>query len=35
MSSVQRNKLVFIETRDAGEVSLALTNYFAVRHAGI
>lgn len=31
MSVVQRNKLVFIETRDSGEISLALSNYFAVR----
>ena len=31
MSVVQRNKLVFIETRDSGEISVALSNYFAVR----
>lgn len=30
MSRIQRNKLVFIETRDSGEISLALKNYFAV-----
>ena len=30
MSRVQRNKLVFIETRDSGEISLALKNYFTV-----
>lgn len=30
MSRIQRNKLVFIETRDSGEISLALSNYFAV-----
>ncbi|XP_064403887.1 general transcription and DNA repair factor IIH helicase subunit XPD-like [Halichondria panicea] len=28
MDRVQRNKLVFIETRDGGEISLALRNYF-------
>ena len=28
MSIVQRHKLVFIETRDSGETSLALRNYF-------
>ena len=31
MNRIQRNKLVFIETRDSGEISLALKNYFAVR----
>ena len=31
MSKVQRNKLVFIETRDSGEISMALRNYFLVR----
>ena len=30
MNRIQRNKLVFIETRDSGEISLALKNYFAV-----
>ena len=30
MSKVQRNKLVFIETRDSGEITLALRNYFQV-----
>ena len=30
MNRIQRNKLVFIETRDSGEISLALRNYFAV-----
>lgn len=29
MSIIQRHKLVFIETRDSGEISLALRNYFA------
>lgn len=29
MSVIQRHKLVFIETRDSGEISLALSNYFA------
>ena len=29
MSTVQRHKLVFLETRDSGEISLALSNYFA------
>ena len=29
MSVVQRYKLVFLETRDSGEISLALRNYFA------
>ena len=33
MSRIQRNKLVFIETRDSGEISLALRNYFAVSHS--
>ena len=28
MSKVQRNKLIFIETRDRGEISMALHNYF-------
>ena len=28
MSTIQRYKLVFIETRDSGEISLALSNYF-------
>ena len=28
MSKVQRNKLIFIETRDRGEISVALSNYF-------
>lgn len=28
MAVVQRNKLVFIETRDSGEISAALKNYF-------
>ena len=32
MSKVQRNKLVFIETRDSGEITLALKNYFQVMH---
>ena len=32
MSRIQRNKLVFIETRDSGEISLALKNYFAVSY---
>ena len=31
MSKVQRNKLVFIETRDSGEISVALKNYFLVK----
>ncbi len=31
MDRVQRNKLVFVETRDSGEISLALKNYFNVR----
>ncbi len=30
MDRVQRNKLVFVETRDSGEISLALKNYFKV-----
>jgi len=30
MSRVQRNKLVFVETRDSNEISLALKNYFKV-----
>ena len=30
MSKVQQNKLVFFETRDSGEISLALQNYFKV-----
>ena len=30
MSKVQQNKLVFFETRDSGEISLALKNYFKV-----
>ena len=30
MSKIQRNKLVFIETRDSGEIALALKNYFLV-----
>ena len=30
MSKVQKNKLIFIETRDRGEISLALHNYFKV-----
>lgn len=33
MSRIQRNKLVFIETRDSGEISLALKNYFAVSYS--
>jgi DNA excision repair protein ERCC-2 len=32
MNRIQRNKLVFIETRDSGEISLALKNYFAVSY---
>lgn len=28
MNRIQRNKLVFIETRDSGEISVALSNYF-------
>ena len=35
MSRVQRNKLVFVETRDGGEISLALKNYFKVRRKEI
>ncbi len=35
MDRVQRNKLVFIETRDGGEISLALRNYFQVRGCGL
>ena len=29
MSVIQRHKLVFLETRDSGEISLALRNYFS------
>lgn len=29
MSVIQRHKLVFLETRDSGEISLALQNYFS------
>lgn len=29
MSVIQRHKLVFLETRDSGEISLALGNYFS------
>ena len=29
MSVIQRHKLVFLETRDSGEISLALKNYFS------
>lgn len=30
MNRIQRNKLVFVETRDSGEISVALANYFTV-----
>ncbi len=30
MNRIQRNKLVFVETRDSREISLALANYFTV-----
>ena len=30
MNKIQQNKLVFFETRDSGEISLALKNYFKV-----
>ena len=29
MSVIQKHKLVFLETRDSGEISLALQNYFS------
>ena len=35
MAVVQRNKLVFIETRDSGEISAALKNYFTVSLSGL
>ena len=35
MSRIQRNKLVFVETRDSGEISLALANYFTVSGCGL
>ena len=32
ISNIQRNKLLFIETQDAAETSLALHNYQKVRY---
>lgn len=32
VSNIQRNKLLFIETQDAAETSLALHNYQRVSH---